>query len=215
MLSTKKLLYIFIPALFVVGLGFFVQIIRYQPLFPKIKTQETQKTEFVIPLYPEDPIIGEVKSPTTIVAFEDFSCPSCIQQSNMLKNLQERYPNKFKVIWKGLPVSEFPYPSLEAQKYSYCANEQKMFKEFQSAAFSNSNNLSETILQSIIKDIEIDEKKFSKCLNSTDVTNYIDNTKQIAKILNIQAVPAFFIENKQIQTPSSEYQWEDLLGLNN
>jgi len=214
MLSTKKLLYIFIPALLIVGFAFFVQIIQYQPLFPKVKNTEKTTSEFVIPLHPSDPIIGDVKSPITIVAFEDFSCPACIQQSAMLKNLNERYPSKFKIVWKGLPVSEFPYPSLEAQKYGYCANEQKRFADFQAGAFANSNTLSETILQTIVKDMALNEKNLSKCLNDPEVLSYIDNNKQIAQVLNIQSVPTFFIDNKQIKNPTSEYQWEDILGLN-
>lgn len=214
MISNKKLLSIFIPAILIVSIGLFIQIIKYQPLFPKIKEIDpATQNQFVIPLYPEDPIMGNTKAPITIIAFEDFSCAACSQQNSTLENLIERHPNKFKVIWKGLPVTEFPFPSLEAQKYAYCANEQKKFYEFKENAFANSLNLSENILQTITSEIELDEKKLSKCLNAPEVSNYINNTKQIAQILNIQAVPAFFIDNKQIKNPSSDYQWEDLLGL--
>ncbi|MDD2656111.1 MAG: thioredoxin domain-containing protein [Patescibacteria group bacterium] len=213
MISNKKLFLIFIPAILIVGLAFFIQIIKYQPLFPKVNPEDSIAKEFVIPLYPQDPIIGNAKAPLTIVAFEDFSCESCSGQSAMLENLLQKYPNKFKVLWKSLPVSEFPYPSINAVKYGYCANEQKKFLDFKASAFVNSSSLSETILQSIAEETNLDDKKLSKCLNSTEVTDYIDNNKQIAKILNIQAVPAFFINNKQIENPKAEYQWEEILEL--
>lgn len=213
MIPTKKLLFIFIPAIAVVSLAFFIQIIKYQPLFPKVDTKDTTKKEFVIPLFPEDPIIGNIKAPITIIAFEDFSCPSCEQQNTVLENLLEKYPNKFKVIWKGLPVSEFPYPAIEAEKYGYCANKQKKFADFKAGAFANSLNLSQDTLQIIAQDIELDDKQLHDCLIAPDVTSYINNTKQIAQILNIQAVPAFFIDNKQIENPKSEYDWVDVLGL--
>jgi len=133
MIPTKKLLTIFVPALLVVSLAFFIQIIKYQPLFPKVAQQDNTPKQFVIPLYPEDPIIGSPKAPITIIAFEDFSCESCNQQSAMLEDLINKYPNKFKVIWKGLPITEFPYSSITSEKYGYCANKQNKFIDFKSS----------------------------------------------------------------------------------
>lgn len=213
MLSTKKTFYILLPALFIVVTAFFIQIIRYKPLFPKIE-DKIDTSKFIIPLYQEDPIIGNSKSPKTIVAFEDFACSGCLQQNTYLDNLQKKYPDKFKIIWKGLPITTYPYDSNLSQTYSYCANQQKKFEEFRQYAFANNNNLSETILKSLTKEIKLDENKLEKCINSEDIKIYIEKTKQIAQILNIQSLPAFFIDNKQIQTPSSEYEWEELLELN-
>ncbi|OIO20519.1 MAG: hypothetical protein AUJ23_00160 [Candidatus Magasanikbacteria bacterium CG1_02_32_51] len=215
MLSTKKILTIFIPALLIVGLAFFVQIIKYQPLFPKVLPQDNTPKQFVIPLFPEDPIIGNPKSPITIIAFEDFSCGECSRQNDIFEILQTKYPNKFKVIWKGLPISDFPYPSINAEKYGYCANQQNKFADFKTNAFVNTLELSETTLQVIAQNIELDEKQLNKCLSSEEVTNFIKITENIAQILSVQAVPAFFIDNKQIskEDTASEYAWETLLGL--
>jgi len=211
MLSTKKMLAIFLPALIIVGLAFFIQIVNYKPLFPKLK--ETT-SEFTIPLSTQDPIIGNSKAANTIIAFEDFACESCKQHNEYLENLQKKYPNKCKIIWKGLPVAVYPYPSLEAQKYGYCAEAQKKFSEFKDYAFANTDNLSDTTLQTIAEEIKLDQKKLDKCLSDEETTVYIENTKQIAQILSIQSVPAFFINNKQISNPNSEYGWEEILGLN-
>jgi len=69
MIPIKKILLIFIPAILVVSFGFFIEIIKYQPLFPKVKPQDNTPQQFIIPLYPQDPIIGNAKSPITIIAF--------------------------------------------------------------------------------------------------------------------------------------------------
>ncbi|MFA7245303.1 MAG: thioredoxin domain-containing protein [Candidatus Magasanikbacteria bacterium] len=212
MLSPKKMTLLFIPAILVVSLALFVQIIKYKPLFPKIEEKE-KTSQFIIPLYPEDPIIGDKKAPITIVSFEDFSCGSCIQQIVTLDNLQKKYPNKFKIIWKGLPLTEFPYSSLEIEKHSYCANQQKKFEDFKQYAISNSDNLSADILKNISKEIKLDESKLNKCLNSEEVLAFIEKNKQIAQILNVQSLPTFFINNEQITNPTTEYEWEDVLGL--
>jgi len=125
----------------------------------------------------------------------------------------QKHPGKIKIIWKGLPVSEFPYSSTPAHHYAYCANLQNKFDEFKELAFTNSDNLSSNTLTSISGNMGLDTEKLQTCLESTDVELYTQNTQQIAQILNVQAVPTFFIDNKQIQNPTNEAGWEALLNL--
>lgn len=213
MLSTKKTFAIFIPAILLVSFALFIRIIQYEPLFPDIKEDEQKTGEFVIPIFSEDPILGDKKSPITIIAFEDFSCPACKEQNTMLDTLIGSYPGKVKVIWKGLPVSEFPYSSQKAHAYAFCAHEQNKFGEFKRLAFTNSDNLSDTILDNIAQEIELNTDKLTSCLESNKPTLNTQTIQQIAQILNVQAIPTFFIDNKQIQTPKTQAEWKMLLNL--
>ncbi len=114
MLSSKKITIVFLPALLLVTLALFVRIIQYDPLFPDIDIEEFEQNntgEFVIPILLQDPVLGEKKAPITIIAFEDFACPACEQQSEIFNNLLDKHAGKIKIIWKGLPVSQFPYPA--------------------------------------------------------------------------------------------------------
>ena len=120
---------------------------------------------------------------------------------------------KVKIIWKGLPVSQFPYPSKLVHTYAYCANKQGKFEGFKNYAFTNFANLSEASLEHIAEEIELDNKKLTECLEASETELYIENTKQIAQILNIQAVPTFFINNRQINQPSTQDGWKTLLNL--
>lgn len=215
MIKKTHIFFIFIPAIIIAGLALYVQIISYQPLIPQQdETEEAKaKNSIQIPIFPDDPIIGNKQAATTIVAFEDFTCDGCKAQFFMLEKLLEKHPNKFKIIWKGLPVSKFPYSSELAHKYSYCANEQNKFFEFQQLAFTNNDNLSEEILNMIISEIGLDGKKLLECLSSEDTAFGIYRTEQIASILNIQEVPTMFINNKQINPPQLIEGWEILLSL--
>ncbi|MBT3539231.1 thioredoxin domain-containing protein [Candidatus Parcubacteria bacterium] len=216
MLSSKKIILVFIPALLFVILVLFVRIVQYEPLFPDIDTEELAKKntgEFIIPILSQDPVLGDRKSPVTIIAFEDFSCPACQQQTAILDNILNDYEGKVKIIWKGLPVSQFPYPSKLVHTYAYCANKQGKFEGFKNYAFTNFANLSEASLEHIAEEIELDNKKLTECLEASETELYIENTKQIAQILNIQAVPTFFINNRQINQPSTQDGWKTLLNL--
>ena len=206
---------IFLPAIIIASFALFVRVIQYQPLYPKVENHQDQNntTNFNIPIYSEDPILGNKKAGKTIMAFEDFACEGCKLQFTLLDQLLLKHPNKIKIIWKGLPVSKFPHPSETAHNYAFCANEQGKFIDFQKLAFTNSNNLSTEILNIIIDKIDIKESKFKKCLESENPKNYITKTEQLGMLLNIQSVPTIFFNNKQIETPTTLEGWETLLKL--
>ncbi|MFH1946675.1 MAG: thioredoxin domain-containing protein [Candidatus Magasanikbacteria bacterium] len=212
--KTKTLILIFIPALLIAGFALFIRVIQYEPLYPKItNTLKNNGNNFTVPIYPEDPIIGNKKAPQTIIVFEDFACEGCNIQFTLLEQIMTKYPNKLKIIWKGLPVSQFPYSSELAHRYSLCANEQDKFTEFYKFAFTNGDNLSEEILNIINEQIDINPKKLATCLESGRADSHISKTEQLGMVLNIQAVPTIFINNKQVESPSTVEGWETLLNL--
>lgn len=217
MLKTKKIILVFIPAIFLLGIIFTIQLIKYEPLYPKNNNDEGQNSEEgLIPLFPDDPIIGNKKAPITIIGFEDFGCPACKINLEVIDELIKKYPKNIKFVWKGLAVNRFPYSSEKAQSYAYCANQQGFFAEFKKFAFANNENLSEGILKTIVSQIDgLDKNKFNECLESDTLDTYFKNTELLAKVLNIQSVPTIFVNNKQIEPPGILEGWETFLKLNN
>lgn len=214
-LTHKKIFLVFIPALLLGSLALFIQIIRYQPLYPDPITPPTTEDDrpFIIKLNPDDPVLGNKRAPHTIVAFEDFSCGNCLTQHRLFTSLQAQYPDKVKIIWKGLPVQEFPYSSLDSIRYGYCAAEQNKFNEFASYAFENYTNLVIETLDIISEEVALDETDLAECLSSTRPNQWVQDTKQIAQTLNVRSVPTFFINNIQIKTPGSIEEWKQLFNL--
>lgn len=203
---------VFIPAILVAGFALFVQILRYEPLFPK-KADTPPAEEFSIPVTAADPIMGVKRAGKTIVAFEDFGCNSCKQYDEILSQLVALHPTGVKIIWKGLPVTRFPYPSEPALKYAFCAYKQEKFNEFRTQAFALSDQLSENTLKKIAADIKLDTDELEECLASPAAEEHIIQNKNLAALLNIQAVPTFFINNKQVEGPQTVDGWETLLGI--
>ncbi|MBI4993217.1 MAG: thioredoxin domain-containing protein [Candidatus Magasanikbacteria bacterium] len=217
MIKTKLLAIIFIPAILVAGLALFVRIIQYEPLYPEIdknKQAEVKKESLItIPIYPTDPIIGEKKAPRTVIAFEDFGCEHCQAQFAVIEEFMAKHPGAVKIIWKSLPVTKFPYASDTANEYAYCLNEQNKFMDFARLAFTNSYQLKQDILDAIVKEINANEKKLNACIQSGTARQQIERVKEIARLLNIQAIPAIFLDNKQVNPPATVEGWESMMGL--
>ena len=214
MLRTRNLLVIFLPALILAFLALFIRVIQYEPLFPKENTEgESAKDQFVVPLFNNDPILGDKKAPLTVIAFEDFGCEACSYQDTLISALLEQYPKKVKFVWKTLPVTKFPYPTDRAARYGFCADEQNQFEEFKRFAFANEDNLSEAGLEQIAEAMKLDKNRLTRCLAGADVETHMTKNQQLALLLNVQAVPTFFVDNVQISTPQSIDQWKAVLNL--
>lgn len=216
MIKTRTLLIILVPAILIASFALFVRIIQYEPLLPKIDKETADQNQdglITIPIYPEDPMLGNKKAPKTIIVFEDFGCENCKEQFSVISQLLTKHPDAIKIIWKGLPVARFPYPSDLAHEYAYCLNKQEEFENFAKFAFTNSHQLKKEILDMIVKEMDVSAKKLNECLETGEAKNHIERTKQIGRLLNIQAVPAVFLNNKQINPPATVEGWEAMVGI--
>lgn len=209
----RRLLLIFIPAVLFAGLIFFYrtsQILSTDPSKQKKESAEEQSLNY-IPIFPEDPIIGRKEAPITIIAFEDFGCEHCKALDETFHAFLETHPTQVKIVWKGLPVTRFPYPSDLAHRYAYCAEQQGQFDAFKTYAFANAANLSETTLSTIEGQLKINNDRFQTCLDSGHADAYTNKNKEIAQVFGIQSVPALFLNNQQITVPANASMWEQLL----
>lgn len=204
------MLLVFIPALLFLSLVLFVEIISYEPQFPE---PEERKTEFTIPIAPDDPILGLKRAGKTVVTFGDFSCANCQKYHEVFKALLAKHPAAVKIVWKGLPVTRFPYPSEPALLHGYCAHAQGKFSEFSETVFAHRDNLSESRLQSLVSELKLDTNDLSACVKSAEAAKYLEYNKNLANALNIQAVPVFFINNVQKEVEPTVEAWEIALGF--
>ena len=213
MLKSRHLLLIFLPALVLVIFALFIRLIQYEPLYPKAGENKAGQNQAsaIIPIYSDDPVIGNKKAPATVIIFSDFGCAHCGAEMALLDELLKKYPDKMKIIWKGLAVTRFPRSTELAHKYGYCANQQEKFKQFADLAFANSDNLTEEILKLITAQLDLNEKKLGECLDSQMPAEYLQKIEQLALGLGIQAVPTIFLNNRQIPAPQILEEWETAL----
>lgn len=192
----------------------FIAITQYQSLTPKPIASSSVLDTFTIPILPGDPILGDVRAQRTVIAFEDYACTSCQQQHQLLNQVLEKYPQRIKIVWKGLPINQFPHDSRDAQIRAYCYEAQDLFEDFHTLAFINADALSVAILEQIDEQIDgVNQSALQNCIDSPEAQAYISQNELIARALQIQQVPTFFIDNQQIQPPQSLEGWEAVLGL--
>jgi len=213
-MKLKYLIFIFIPAIIIAGSALTIRIIQYAPLRPSEKEIQERLNQYkAIPILADDPYLGPKKAPITVVAFEDPGCEGCSVGFDLLRTLLKKYPEKIRVVFKMIPVTKFPYPTDTAIQYLYCANEQKKFEQYAELAFTNYNVLTDKMIETLAEKSELNKTQTDTCLKSGRAAQFLARNVELGLMLNIQSVPTFFYNNKQIKTPQLIEEWEAILGL--
>ena len=82
------------------------------------------------------PVRGGTDAKVTIVEFSDFECPFCIRAYPTVKQIEDTYGDKVRIVYKQLPLTNLHPHAEGAALASMCANKQGKFWEFHDKLFS-------------------------------------------------------------------------------
>ena len=156
---------------------------------------------------PDDnsPVFGNTKNPKlTIVEFTEFQCPYCSRIAPTMQELNKKYPDQIKFVYKHFPLS-FHANAKAAAAASIAAHKQGKFWEFRYALAPHSRELSDSTYLAVAKEIGLDVEKFKKemVLNSA-MEARIDKDFQLGVKVGVQGTPNFYINGKRQDRFSAE-----------
>lgn len=61
-------------------------------------------TSPLLPVHPDDAILGDRQAPLTLMVFADYQCPYCRKAEPKVGALAEHYGEALRVVWKDLPL---------------------------------------------------------------------------------------------------------------
>jgi protein-disulfide isomerase len=155
-----------------------------------------------------DPIIGKVSAPITIIEFSDFQCPFCARfHIETLPKIMNEYiiNGQVKLVFRDFPIQSIHPNALPASVAAECANEQGKFKEMHDMLFEKQNDWNNQSTDNAIitfnqyaTDIELENKKFDSCLKNGKYIEEIQKDLEDGRMYGISGTPGFFVGNNQI-----------------
>jgi protein-disulfide isomerase/cellobiose-specific phosphotransferase system component IIB len=145
----------------------------------------------------DDPVRGPKTAPVTILEFSDFQCPYCAKVTPMLKQLEDRYGDKLKVVYRDYPLSFHPFAAKAAEAAS-CANDQGKFWEMHDKIFANQQKLAVEDLKANAASLGMDAEAFDKCLDSGKYTEEWKKDLAEGTTYGVTGTPAFFINGRYL-----------------
>ena len=155
-----------------------------------------------------DPVIGNVDAPITIIEFSDFQCPFCARfHTQTLPLILEEYieQGKVKLVFRDFPIQSIHPNALPASIAAECANEQGKFKEMHDALFNYQNewNKQETVnalslFSEYANEMQLDQETFDSCLTNGKYIEEIRKDLDDGRNYGVSGTPGFFIGNEKI-----------------
>ena len=143
------------------------------------------------------PTRGPANAPVTIVEFSDFQCPFCSRLIPTMKQVEEKYGDKVRVVFRQFPLS-FHQNAQKAAEASLCASDQGKFWEMHDAMFANQNSLEVAQLKAKAAELGLKAEEFNSCVDSGKHAAAIQADMKDGSAAGVSGTPAIFINGRFI-----------------
>lgn len=146
----------------------------------------------------DDPSLGRVDAPVTIVEFADFGCPYSRESSFVVRELAAKYPESVRFIYRDFPLTDLHPIAQKAAEAAQCAQDQGMFWEYHDKLYQNQNDVSEDRLVEFATELNMNTFQFESCLSSGRYADEVIADYQVGVEAGVRGTPTFFINGNRI-----------------
>ncbi|MBI4177674.1 MAG: DsbA family protein [Candidatus Aenigmarchaeota archaeon] len=153
----------------------------------------------------DDPSLGDVNAPVTVIEFSDFQCPFCrASYRDVLPQFKNDYvaSGKVKFVYRDFPLAQIHPAALPAAEAGECADEQGKFWDMHNKIFGEQDKKGQstvafntTDLKNWAAEIGLDAQKFSSCLDSGKYKSEVAKDLSDGENAGVQGTPTFFVGN--------------------
>lgn len=145
----------------------------------------------------DNPSIGPIDAPVTIVEFSDFQCPYCQKSVEVLKELRRIYGDKIRMVYRDYPGLNHPHAARAAEA-AQCAGEQGKFWEYHDILFDRQAQGSGWDFAALAKELGLKKDSFAICLTTGRYRQGVLTDMQEGMKLGITSTPTFFINGRPL-----------------
>lgn len=159
-------------------------------------------------IHPSDEVEGNASSSVVIIEYSDFECPACRVYYGVMKQLMVEFGNKVAFVYRDFPLVEIHPNALLAAEAARAAGKQGKFWEMHDLLFEKQDEWAkvadvEPMFESYASLLGISVDQFKADFKSKEIRDYVGAERASALKLGLAGTPTFFINDKQIQNPST------------
>jgi protein-disulfide isomerase len=143
------------------------------------------------------PSRGPKTAPITIVEFSDFQCPYCGRVMPTLRQLEQRYGDSMRIVFRDFPLPIHPQAP-KAAEAAACAHEQGKFWEMHDRLFASQGAIQVADLKTKAVEIGLNADAFNQCLDSGKHEAVWKKGVEEGSRYGVTGTPAFFVNGRLI-----------------
>lgn len=156
---------------------------------------------FKVPVTGAQPSKGPKDALVTIVEFSEFQCPFCARVLPTMKQIQDEYGDKVRIVWRNNPLAfhQNAKPAAALAMEAYAQGGDDKFWEVHDVLFANQKALGRPQLEEYAQQAGLDMDKVKKALDEGTHAKSIDEDQAVANQLGARGTPYFFINGRQLR----------------
>ena len=156
---------------------------------------------FKVPVTSAQPAKGPKDALVTIVEFSEFQCPFCARVLPTMKQIQDEYGDKVRIVWRNNPLAFHqnakPAATLAMEAYEQGGDDK--FWEVHDLLFANQKALGRAQLEDYAQQAGLDMEKVKKALDEDSHAKVISEDQAVANQFGARGTPYFFINGRQLR----------------
>ena len=146
-----------------------------------------------------------------VASFSDYYCPFCRVQTKRLADLVKSKGNEISVVWHELPL--LGEGSSLAAKAALAAKRQGAYVAFHERLMKTPFVANPEYLARLSQDLEIDEEQLLADIDSTAVSQELENSAALSRALALVGTPALVVGRTVVQGQVSDSMITRIIAL--
>ncbi len=161
--------------------------------------KEDTKTVWKVPVG-NSPVKGPKDAIVTIAVFSDFQCPYCKRVEPTLKEVQDTYKDKVRIVWKHEPLPFHPRaePAAELSLEARAQKGDKGFWDAHDKLFEMQPKLEDADLEKAAGELGLDVNKVKAAIKDHKYKKDIDADMELGDDVQASGTPHFFINGRRL-----------------
>ncbi len=161
--------------------------------------KEDTKTVWKVPVG-NSPVKGPKDAIVTIVEFSDFQCPYCKRVEPTLKEVQDTYKDKVRIVWKHEPLPFHPRaePAAELSLEARAQKGDKGFWDAHDKLFDIQPKLEDADLEKAAGELQLDVAKVKAAIKDHKYKKDIDADMELGDDVQASGTPHFFVNGRRL-----------------
>ena len=169
-----------------------------QELLQTVTSGEISVPPFVDVSIDDDPWLGTVGAPLTLVEFSDYECPACAEASLLVQEIMADYEEQIRFVYRDFPLENIHPHAFRAAEAANCAGEQGQYWEMHAILFANQGKLDDNNLLNFALDLNLNVEQFTNCLEQGVVAKEVNHDIEEGIQYQVYSTPTFFVNGRRV-----------------
>lgn len=146
-----------------------------------------------VPVSARDHLSGSAAAPLILVEYGDYQCPSCGQAYPIVKELQQRFGDRLRFVFRNFPLTQVHEHALRAAETAEWAALQGQFWSMHDALFEHQDQLGSRDLLAIATRLGLERHALERAWQGRELIPRIEEDMTSGASSGVSGTPPFFI----------------------